>query len=63
MLEMATNIIVSERRMQEFIGEKENDKMSELVNKYDRKSLTVKEKKYIISVVEVVVGALSTPLS
>jgi len=42
---------------------RENDKMSELVNKYDRKSLTVKEKKYIIPVVKIVVGALSVSLS
>ncbi len=34
--------------------------MSELVNKYDRKLLAVKEKKYIISIVEIAVGALST---
>ncbi len=60
---MATNIIVSERRMQEFIKKKENDKMSELINKYDKKPLTVKEKKYIIPVVKIVVGALSTSLS
>ncbi len=41
----------------------ENGKMSELINKYDRKLLTVKEKKYIIPVVKVVVGALSASLS
>ena len=57
---MATNIIVSERRMREFIKKGENDKMSELVNKYDRKLFIVKEKKYIVLVVEVIVGALST---
>ena len=39
---------------------RENDKMSELINKYDRKPLAVKEKKYIIPVVKVVVGASST---
>ncbi len=33
--------------------------MSELVDKYDRKLLTVKEKKYIVPVVEVAVGASS----
>ncbi len=34
--------------------------MSELINKYDRKLLTVKEKKYTILVVKIVIGALST---
>ncbi len=42
---------------------RENDKMSELVDKYDRKLLIIKEKKYIVSVVKIVVGALSTSLS
>ena len=42
---------------------RENDKISELINKYDKESLTVKEKKYIIPVVEVVIGALSTSSS
>ncbi len=42
---------------------RENGKMSELVNKYDRKLLVVKEKKYTISVVKIVVGASSTSLS
>ncbi len=60
---MATNIIVSERRMQEFIKKGENDKMSELVNKYDRKLFVIKEKKYIIPVVKIIVGALSAPLN
>ncbi len=45
--------------MQEFIKKGENDKMSELINKYDRKLLTVKEKKYIIFVIKIVVDALS----
>ena len=49
--------------MQEFIKKRENDKISELINKYDKKLLTVKEKKYIIPVVEVVIGALSTSSS
>ena len=40
---------------------KENDKMSELVNKYNRKPLTVKEKKYTIPVVKIAVGAPFTP--
>src|SRR6266536_5447675 len=60
-LEMATNITVSERRMQEFIKKRENGKISELINKYDRKSLAVKEKKYIVPVVKIIVGAISTP--
>ncbi len=58
-LEMAINITVSERRIQEFI-KKKNNNISELVNKYDRKLLTVKEKKYIIPVVKIAVGASST---
>ncbi len=37
--------------------------MSELINKYDKKPLTVKKKKYIIPVVKTAVGASSTPLS
>ncbi len=37
--------------------------MSELVNKYNRKSLAVKEKKYIIPVVKIVVGASSASSS
>ena len=45
--------------MQEFIKKRENDKMSELINKYNRKPLTVKEKKYIIPVVEIIIGAPS----
>src|SRR6266536_3586413 len=63
MLKMATNITVSERRMQEFIKKKENGKMSELINKYDRKSLVVKKKKYTVPVVKIVVGALSASSS
>ena len=59
---MAINIIVSEKRMQEFIKKGENDKMSELINKYDRKLFIVK-KNYTVPVVKVVVGAPSTPLS
>ncbi len=43
-LKITTNITISERRMQEFIKKRENDKMNELVDKYDRKSLTVKKK-------------------
>src|SRR6266498_5718162 len=35
--------------------------MSELVDKYDRKLLTVKKKKYTIPVVKVAVGTSSTP--
>ena len=35
--------------------------MSELINKYDRKSFVVKEKKYTIPVVKAVVDASSTP--
>ena len=35
--------------------------MSELINKYDRKPLIIKEKKYIIFVVKIIIGALSTP--
>ncbi len=57
---MAINIIISERRMQEFIKKGENNKMSVLINKYDRKSLIVKKKKYIVSVVKIAVGAPST---
>ncbi len=41
----------------------ENDQISELINKYDRKLFAVKEKKYSIPVVEVVVGASPTPLN
>ncbi len=37
--------------------------MSELVDKYDKKSFIVKEKKYTVPVVEVIVDALSAPLS
>ena len=37
--------------------------MSELIDKYDRKLLTVKEKKYIIPVVKIAVGALSISLN
>ena len=62
-LKMATNITVSERRMQEFMKKRENDKINELVDKYDRKPLTVKKKKYTIPVIKIVVGALSTPSS
>jgi len=40
-LKMAINIIISERRIQEFMKKKENDKISELMNKYDRKSFIV----------------------
>ena len=60
-LEMTTNIIISKRRMQEFI--KKNDKMSELMDKYDKKPLNVKEKKCTILVVKIAVGAPSTSLS
>jgi len=60
---MAINITVSERRMQEFIKKGENDKINELINKYDKKLFIVKEKKYTVFVVKVVVGALFTPLS
>ena len=60
---MAINIIISERRMQEFIKKGENNKMSVLINKYDRKSLIVKKKKYIVSVVKIIVGAPSTSLN
>jgi len=60
-LEIVTNITVSERRMQEFIKKRENDKINELINKYDRKLLIVKEKKYTIPVVKVIVGAPFTP--
>ncbi len=49
--------------MQEFIKKRENDKINKLIDKYDRKSLIVKEKKYIIPVVKTAIGALSTPLS
>ena len=62
-LKITTNITISKRRMQEFIKERKNDKISELINKYDKKPLAVKEKKYIIPVVKVVVGAPSTPLN
>ncbi len=41
----------------------ENGKMSELVDKYNRKSFVVKEKKYIILVVKIVVGALFISLN
>ncbi len=61
MLEMVTNITVSERRMQKFMKKGENDKISELMNKYDRKLLIVKEKKYTIPVVKIAVGAPFTP--
>ena len=37
--------------------------MSELVNKYNKKSFTVKEKKYIIPVIKTAVGALSISLN
>ena len=37
----------------------ENGKMSELIDKYDKKSLVVKKKKYTVPVVKIVVGALS----
>ena len=47
--------------MQEFMKKRENDKINDLVDKYDRKPLTVKEKKYIIFIVKIVVGALSAP--
>ncbi len=47
--------------MQEFIKKRENDKINELMNKYDRKLFTVKEKKYTIPVVKITVDALSTP--
>ncbi len=60
-LKITTNIIISERRMQEFIKKRKNDKISELVNKYNRKPLAVKKKKYTVPVTKVVVGALSTP--
>jgi len=63
MLEMAINITISERRIQEFIKKRKNDKISELVNKYDKKSFAVKEKKYIIPVVKIIVGALFASLS
>jgi len=33
--------------------------MSELIDKYDRKPLTIKKKKYTVPVVKIVVGALS----
>ncbi len=62
-LKMATNITVSEKKMQEFMKKRENDKMSELIDKYDRKLFIVKEKKYTIPVVEVVINTLSTPSS
>ena len=59
---MTINITVSKRKIQEFI-KKKSDKINELINKYNRKSLIVKEKKYIIPVIKIVVGALSTFLS
>ncbi len=37
--------------------------MSELINKYDRKLLAVKKKKYIIPVVKIIIGALSASLN
>jgi len=40
---MAINITVSERRIQKFIKKRENDKISELIDKYDRKPFTVKK--------------------
>ncbi len=46
MLKMVINIIVSERRMQEFMKKRENDKINKLIDKYDRKSLTVKKNIY-----------------
>ena len=58
---MITNIIISERRIQEFIKKRKNDKISELINKYDRKLLIVKKKKYIIPVVKIAVDASSAP--
>ncbi len=57
---MATNITVSKRRMQEFIKKRKSDKMSELINKYDRKPFTVKEKKYTVPVIKAAVDASST---
>jgi len=57
---MITNIIVSEKRMQEFMKKRENNKINKLIDKYDRKLFIVKEKKYTVPVVEVVVGALFT---
>jgi len=62
-LKIATNITISERRMQEFIKKRENDKISELIDKYDRKPLTVKEKKYTIPVVKIIIDASSAPSS
>ena len=60
-LKITTNITVSERKIQEFIKKRENGKISELINKYDRKLLTVKKKKYTVPVVKVAVGASSVP--
>jgi len=62
-LKIATNIIISERRIQEFIKKRKNDKINELINKYDKKPLTVKEKKYTIPVIKTAVGASSTSLN
>jgi len=42
---------------------RENDKMNELVDKYDKKLFTVKEKKYTVFIVEVAVDAPPTPSS
>ena len=62
-LKITTNITISKRRIQEFIKKGENDKMSELIDKYDKKLFIVKKKKYIIPVVKIAVGALSTSLN
>jgi len=40
---------------------RENDKISELVNKYDKKPLTVKKKKYAVPVIKIAVDASSAP--
>ena len=37
--------------------------MSELIDKYDRKLLVIKEKKYTIPVVKIIIGASSAPSS
>ncbi len=49
--------------MQKFIKKEENNKINKLVDKYDKKLLIVKKKKYIIPVIEIVIDALSILLN
>ncbi len=51
-LKTAVKIATSERRMRDFMKEGENEKISELVDIYNTKLVTAKEKKYISLIVE-----------